>query len=175
MQNLKQVKWILLVIISSLLISGCGFQPRRASSIPPQLRHLDIQTSKPYSEFITELSELLTSLDIQLSVNKKEAPYTLQVLNINYSQSNPPITTTSLAVTLTYTLSVNVRLIDRQNKNIIRKTLITASRSIAQNPSQVYTPGTATVIKQELRRDVTSKIYYLLIANNTRNALNHAP
>lgn len=168
-----KLKWIALILASTLLLSSCGFQPRQASDVPSQLHTLFLQTTKPYSDLITQLTAMLNSLNIKLVKQRSHAPYTLQILRITYTQSNPSITTTTLAVTLTYTLVISVQLISQSGRIIIPNTTLRASRSISQNPSQVYTPGNTTLSKQELRRDVISQLYYLLTANNTRKALSH--
>jgi len=163
----------LILVMLCLLLSGCGFSLRHASDIPPELQTLALQTQKPYSGLVVQIKAMLQSLNIKLVKQPSQAPYTLKITNINFNQSNPPITTTTLAVTLTYSLSISVILMSRSGKIIIPNTRISAVRSISQNPSQVYTPGTATLARQELRRDITSKLYYLLTANNTRRALSH--
>lgn len=165
------MKRILLVLLSLALLSGCGFHPRRAADIPPQLRTLHLDTSQPYSQFITQLKGMLQALNIKLV---KQAPYTLKIISISFTQDDPSITTTALAVTITYTLSVRLRLLSSSGKAIIPDRTLSTSRSISQNTNQVYTPGTATLAKQELRRDLISQLYYLLTANDTRNALSHA-
>jgi len=172
MHKLKKTTWIALLLLSLLLLSGCGFQPRQASDVPPQLHTLTLQSSKPYGNLTTQVKAMLRSLDITLVKRHEQSPYTLHIISITFSQSNPPITTTSLATTETYSLTVNIKLTSRSGKMIIPEKMISASRSISQNASQVYTPGAATLAKQELQRDVISKLYYLLTSNNTRKALN---
>lgn len=168
------MKRLIVILLSTLLLSSCGFHPRRAADIPAQLRTLYIQTKMPYSEFITRLKDMLQALDIRLTKYSNQAPYTLEIDSIHFQQSNPAITTTSLAVTITYSLSIKVSLTSKSGKKIISERALSASRSLSQNPSQVYTPGTATLAKQELRRDVISQLFYLLTSNETKNALDHA-
>lgn len=170
------MKRILIILVSTLLLTGCGFHPRRANDVPPELHTLYLKSSKPYSPLITQLRSMLASLNIKLVNKQSDAPYTLNVSNIVFSQSNPPITTTTLAVSFSYTMSVSVHIQARDGKQLIPTKSLSAQRSISQNASQVYTPGTATLAKQELRRDIISQIYYVLISNNLRNALHvHKP
>lgn len=166
------IQWILIILCFSFL-SGCGFRPRQAADVPPELHTLTLKTERPYSGLVTQIKSMLRSLNITLVNQTSQAPYTLNITNINFDHSNPPVTTTSLAVTLTYSMSATVQLVSRNGKILIPARTLSATRSISQNPSQVYTPGTATLAKQELRRDITSKLYYLLTSNNTRRALSH--
>ena len=169
----KKLLWVW--VLSVLFLSGCGFHPRRSTDIPPQLRVLYVKTQQPYTPLITQLKAMLKSLNIKLAQRNTEAPYTLNITDIAFSQSNPPITTTTLAISFTYSLNVTASITDRDGKDLIPQKNLHASRYISQNASQVYTPGTATLVRQELNRDIISQIYYLLISNNLRRALNHVP
>lgn len=173
LSNMKKSIAILWLLFGVLLLSSCGFHPRRASEIPPQLHTLYIETQQPYNPLITQLKDMLRSLDVNIVKKPAQAAYTLHIDKIAFSQSNPPITTTRLAVSFTYSLSVSVQISISKGKDVTRKKVLSATRSISQNASQVYTPGTATLARHELRRDIISQIYYLLISNDTRNALSH--
>ena len=167
------MKKILIFLLGVFLLSGCGFHPRRARDIPPSLHTLYLKTQNPYNPFITQLKALLTSLDIKLVKHHSQAPYTLNVINVVFSQSNPAITTTTLAVSFTYSLNVTIQINDRSGKAVTPLKTLHATRSISQNASQVYTPGTATLVKQELQHDIISQIYYVLVSNNLRKSIQH--
>ena len=164
---------IRLIIVSIMLtaLTGCAFHPRSAADIPPQLKQVYLDTKNPYSAFTTELKAMLSSLHMTLDKTRNEAPYTIKITRYQFLQSNPSITTTSLAVTFTYSISLHISILNRSGKTILGPRSLSASRSMVQNASQVYTPGTATLAKQELRRDVISQIYFVLASENTRDAL----
>ncbi len=165
---------VLIMIGISLLLSSCGFRLRSATEVPTQLHTLYLKTSSPYSPLVTQLKATLQSLSIKLAKNRCESIYTLNLTGIHFSQSNPAITTTNLAVSITYSLSVNIQITAANNKTVTSIQKLYATRSISQNPSQVYTPGAATLAQQELRRDIISQIYYVLVSKNTYRKL-HSP
>lgn len=168
----RWVKQILIIGLCSVL-AACGFHPRRASDVPAPLHTLHLQTRTPYNPLVTETTDMLKALDVKLVSLPTQANYTLRLDKINFHQSIPSITTTSLAVTLTYTLSVEVQLLDAKSHRIVIEKRLSSKRSISQNASQVYTPGTATLVIQALRRDIVSQLYYLLVSNKTRSGLHH--
>jgi len=167
----RQLIRILCVIALILSLAGCGFRKRSADDIPPQLHHVYLDTTNPYSVFTTQFASMLKALNITLDKTHDTAPYTIKISGYKFLQSNPAITTTSLAATFTYSLDLDVSILSRSGKIIAGPKSLAASRSIVQIASQVYTPGTATLAKQELRRDMISQIYYFLISENTRHAL----
>jgi len=162
---------ILVMTVISLVLSGCGFHLRSAAKVPAQLHTLYLKTPSPYSPLVTQLKATLKSFGIRLVKNHCKAAYTLNLKKIHFSQSNPAITTTNLAVSFTYSLTVNIQITTANNKAVTPLQTLYATRSISQNPSQVYTPGAATLARQELRRDIISQIYYALISKNTDRKL----
>jgi len=170
--RLKQHFFYLACIIAlSLSLTGCAFRQHKASNIPLPLHHIYLETKNPYSVFTTQFTSMLRSLNITLANTHHTAPYTIKISTYNFSKNTPAITTTTLIVTSTYTLSLNISILDKSGKMIIGPKSLRASQSTVQSASQVYTPGTATLAKQALRRDIISQIYYFLISENTRRAL----
>ena len=130
-----------IIFINTLLLAACSFHPRNAADIPPQLRILYLKTQQPYNPLITQLKAMLNSLNIKLAPNRAAAPYTLNIIKISFSQSNPPITTTSLAVSFTYVLSVTITIDDASGRALIPPKNLSARRSIARayaSPSSRY-------------------------------------
>jgi len=167
------MKRLIIIFFMLTALTGCGFHPRSAADIPPQLKDIYLNTKNPYSAFTTELKNMLRSLDITLAKTRLDAPYTIKINNYKFLQSNPAITTTSLAVTFTYSITLQISIFNHTGKQILGPKSLGTSRSIVQSPSQVYTPGTSTLIRQELRRDIISQIYFVLASENTRHALNN--
>ncbi len=165
---------LLIIMVLALSLAGCGFRPRSAAAIPAQLHHVYLSTKNPYSAFATQLKAMLRSLKITLAASEHNAPYTIEISHYKFSQNQPHITTTSLAVTFTYSIQLEISILNH-GKIIVGPKSLGASRSIVQNASQVYTPGTATLAKQELRRDLISQIYYFLVSEDTLCGLNKRP
>lgn len=162
---------IFITILLTALLSGCALRPRSANAIPVQLHRIYLSTENPYNTFTTQLKAMLQSLNVTLVQSPQNAPYTMDITQYEFSQSNATITTTNLATTFTYTLSMQITILNSAGTTLIGPKSLSASRSVVQNASQVYTPGTATLAKQELRRDIISQLYYVLVSGNTRRAL----
>ena len=162
---------IIIIIALTLSLTACAFHPRNAEDIPLQLKTIYLNTDNPYSEFTTQLKNMLQSLDIKLAKSRFRAPYQIRIKHYKFTQSHPALTTTMLAVTFTYSLRLNLSIYNKAGKSIIGPLKLSTSRTVVQNASQVYTPGTATLAKQELRRDLISRIYYVLISEEVKKAL----
>jgi outer membrane lipopolysaccharide assembly protein LptE/RlpB len=163
-----------LIICSLLLITSCAFHARNADNIPAALRHLSLSSTRPHDAFTSDLKNLLRSLHVRIENSPKLAPYSLKISHLRFSQSHSAITTTNQPISLSYNLSVSLSLTNAQDHTVILDTTLSAAHSVTQNASQVYTPHTASLIKQDLQRDILSQFYYLLISNHTRKKLNHA-
>jgi len=161
------------LLILVLLTSACSFQKRSAANIPPPLRTLYVSSSDPYGSLTTEIKTMLRSVNIHLVKHPLESDYILKINSIRFSHSTPVITTTLFVTTVKYYLYVNLSLLKMKRQGtIIQKTLVAFS-SVSQDTNQVYTPDVSTLLKNELERDITTQIYYLLISTNTRSALEH--
>ena len=167
-----RIRHIFLAVIF-LSLTACAFHPRSAADIPLPLRHIYLDTKNPYSAFTTELKAMLTALPITLVKTRFNTPYTIRISNYHFLQTNPSITTTSLAVTFTYSITLQISILNQTGKTIYGPKSLGASRTRVQNSSQVYTPGTATLTKQELRQDIISKVYYVLASEDTKRALDN--
>jgi len=167
----RHLIYILCIVALILSLTGCAFRARSSADIPSQLHHVYLETKNPYSTFSTQFAAMLRALHITLDKTPHMAPYTIKISHYKFLQSNPAITTTSLAVTFTYSLDLSVSILSKSGKIIAGPKSLRAWRSIVQNASQVYTPGTATLAKQELQRDIISQIYYFLVSEDTRHAL----
>ena len=168
---MKKIRLTLIILLLVTALTGCGFRPRSAADIPPQLHPVYLSTRNPYSAFTTELRAMFKSLHIGLAKSRFSAPYTIKISHYRFTQSNSTITTTTLAVTFTYETTLDISILDPTGKRIAGPKTVSAVRSLVQTASQVYTPGSVTLVKQELRPDVISHIYYFLVSGDTKTAL----
>ena len=157
--------------MSMLLAAGCGFKPRKAADIPPELHTLHIETPNPNSTLSTQLTALLYSLKINLTPSAKDAKVTLHIDNITFTHDQPDITTSGEAVTFIYTMHVNAELIRQSDHHVITQKTFQAQQPLLLNTNQVYAQGVSTLIRRTLQREIIALIYDWLIAEQTQQQL----
>ena len=155
----KQYLCFLLLLICSLL-AGCGFHFRTTAHFPANLKQLHLETPNRYSALSIELRDMLQAQGVKLVENPNEAPFTLQLTNVQYTHSSPPLTTTSTAVSYTYTLTVSVQLFDSHYHSIGGDAQFSNSQDLIVTNSQLFAPTATPMINAELRRNVINSIYY---------------
>ncbi|SRR3989339_1119176 len=161
------IKKIISLIFLCLLLVGCGFHLRSAQDFPPQLRTLNLKTPNPYSSFTTSLTDLLTSMNVQLT---KNAPYTLNISQIEFNNPQAAITTTTQAVTYTYTLTITYS-IEKHSKVIVAPQTLTTSQSVMMNVNQIYNSNSSALTQRELEHTMMDLLYNQFISDNVRMAL----
>lgn len=160
-----------LIFCAMIALSGCGFHLRSAESIPPELRILYLQTPNPYSAFSTQLHDVLSALNIQLTDSPAHAPIILDVVATRLTHNDPAIQSTSAAINYTFVYSTTVELINAQGAIIAGPTTLVTRRVITLNSSQVINSSIGVSTSQQMIRQNVDKIYFWLISNNTRQAL----
>lgn len=162
------------LVLSVISLSGCGFKPRRASDIPPQLRTLYFSSVQPFDVFSTQLKGILKALKITLVKKPSEAPFSLQITKYSYKHNDVSMTSTTQAVTYSFTLSITAKIVNRAGKTIVGPRVFSSTRSIMLNADQVLDNSIDLPAKQDMDREATTLLYQWLIASTTRQALAHA-
>ena len=155
------------ILISILMLAGCGFHTRSAKDFPPQLQTLDLKTANPYSGFSTKLTQLLKSMDVSLT---SLSPYTLNILSENFITPHPTVTSTTEAISYVYTFNIQYN-IAKHNKILIGPTNLSASQTVTMNVNQIYNSNSQTLVKNELEQRMITLLYNQLISDNTKTAL----
>jgi len=92
------------LLISSLVLSGCGFKLRGAFDIPAELQQLELHVQDQRSELAPQLKRLLKLNDVQLVAG---SPYRLVILEENYKRRS--VTLGSDAKTDEYELRAEIK------------------------------------------------------------------
>lgn len=163
--------FLILLISLSLFCSGCGWQLRNAHEVPAQIKSLYLDNETYDSHFNAALLALLSSMQVHLAAQPSAAPFTLVVTRYTFSHTNPAISTTNVAITYTYTMSVTLAITDAKGKVLVPAKQITASRDITVNTNQIFTINSTTLFKEELQRDIINIVYYWLTSAQTQKLL----
>lgn len=146
------------------LLSACGFHTRTVTTLPPELRTLNVTSLVPHSDIKPLLVENLKELGVNVTPTAKN---TLTIVSENFGQSKAILGTAQQLNSVTLTYTVTYQLNNTQ-------TTLTTSTSYLQNASQIL--GDTTVIpslQQSLLRNMAQQILSHLAASDTHHALSH--
>lgn len=167
----KKIKPFLfaLIMLAMISIGGCGFKPRHPSDLPPQLHFLRLCSPRPEEQLPVMLKRTLQALHVRFT---KHATIILKLSKVQYTYANPNISSTIYAVQYPVTLTVSVFLLGPNQKVILPSHSISVSRVVILNANQVLVPNILREAAQDLTREAVNLIYYWLISENTKQALN---
>ena len=154
----------LLVIIFALLITACGFHLRSPADFPSELHYVYFTSVAPYSSLSAEMRALLKSMNVVLTKNKNEAPYTIHISEDAFTDTRPAVIDATLPTTIAFTKTACINIIDNHTKKIILTRTLSPSASITLNANQIYSDNANDMIKQTLNRELISLIYYWLVS-----------
>ncbi len=160
----------ILIIFIFFICSGCGWGLRNANKIPSPLKVLYLDIQNPDSTLSVNLKTILQSLEITLTKTPEEAPLRLHIFNYLFKHNSPAVVSSNVAITYIFTMSVMVELTDSHGRSITSHP-IQASSSLTVNANQIFTINSATIIQQQLQREISSLIYFWLINQQTQRSL----
>ena len=164
----------ILLAISCLLLSGCGFHFRSSQSAPTALNPVFFSAAKPYSTLTTDMRQLLDAMKIRRVKEITQAPFSLIISVDNFVYSRPDIANTTLTSNMNFMQSATLNIIDNRTHALIASRSFSTTASLTLNVNQIYTADRTELIKQELNREITLLIYYWLTSSQTKAALQHA-
>lgn len=156
-----------------MLTSQCGFKLRAKNHLPAQMRHLYLQTDRPYDKLVLFLKQSLISLGAQLSPSPETADVVLRILDINFSHSSPDVRTSDKARTYTLIYQALFEMRDRKGNIVLPAQSVLVTRTLVINQGQtLYSNNELSVVKQEMQRELVSLLLYRLEAKTVRDAIN---
>jgi len=164
--------YMIILVILTLCLSGCGFTLRNAQSLPPQLQTMYYQIDNPYGDFELLLKRSLISSKITLLPNPSKLAPTIHVS----AEDVPPSTTTSVSsssarlYTLTYKVVISIN--DAQGKIVVPPQTISVSRNLSLQPNEmIENASQVVIIKKEMMQELIVNIFNVLCARDTFKAL----
>ena len=163
------------VLFLPLSLTACGFHLRNQYDVPPQLNTLYVQSIKPQGNLTTQFKASLRSLNVHVTDQASQAPYTISITNENFSQTGNLMGTVQQVNLLTITYTVTFALKNSQQQIIAGPWIVSSSNSYLQNANQVLSDSAMTAtLQQQLVRNTVDKMLQYLNATNTRNKLQHS-
>lgn len=135
------MRFTLLLLITSVLLPGCGFQLRGQANLPPELSRIFIESSQagrgPGSPLVRRLSSSLVANGVTLVDNSTAADAVLRILDegINRRTLGAGSTGDSREYSLDY--SVRYTLVDSANNTLVEADTLRYTRDVLYSEADV--------------------------------------
>jgi LPS-assembly lipoprotein len=161
------------LIASVFLLTACGFHLRGQNELPPELKNLYLQSSNPYGQLELILKNTLDSMGVNLADSPQGAPVTLNIIRADLSHDNPNVVSSDQATIYNFTNTCTFTLIRNKTKSqIIVPQTISFTRQLTLQPNEILeTSSEVDTLKDEMQRDMVSRILNVLNSQNVRKAL----
>lgn len=155
-------------LIATLLITGCGWHLRGIQALPEDLRSLYIGAEDAHGDLVTDMKKMVSSYDISLAANSKEADYSLIIFNERNERRTISVGNDALASEYELTLSADYR-IERGSELVVPATTATISRSFDHDPNDALSSNEEErLLREEMRIGLIQQIFRSLrFANPT--------
>ena len=163
---------IILTLVLTTLLTGCGYHWRGHEPLPHQLQVLYLQSEKPYSALNKSLRHALQRKQVSLVSSADQAPLTLHILyhstqhDVNNVSSSAQIRLVQLTQRMEFQLS------DAKGNVFVHPQIISASRQLTINASRMLGSGEEKqTLQDEMNRELISKLLLKLTTRSTLDAL----
>lgn len=152
------MRGLLIGLVLTVALSGCGFHPRGDSLVPAGLGSMKVVAADPYSPIAGDLSRALTHGGAE--VTEGDAPaVTLRVLSEEWSTR--PLSVDQFAQVREYITRYKVEfdLIDAQSQSRLPRQKLEVTREFTyDNTAPAGSPAEQELIQRELRQQMESAI-----------------
>ncbi|MBV8801601.1 MAG: hypothetical protein JO131_01305 [Gammaproteobacteria bacterium] len=157
------MKKLLFLFLCISCISGCGFKPRGAMPLPPQLHDLYLETSDPYGQLAHYLRQFLKMSGVSLAKNPFEATSILTILNENTTDQLLGINGTQKTRQYNLVLTVTFQISNKKNRVIVPPQTVTESRALTIINDQILASSNEamslyTQMRQAIVYDIMSRL-----------------
>lgn len=168
------IRKLTVVLLLSVSLTACGFHPRHSMPLPPDFKAVAVTSGNPYGALTQQVSQILTSMQVDVLPEPKDAPFTLSlfgesIYNHMFSQSASSLTK---QYTLTYSISYQLQASD--GTIIYGPKYITAFRNYMVNERQILSTTTEQqILSTDLQHDLVYQLMTQLGSHDVADAICH--
>jgi LPS-assembly lipoprotein len=160
------------ILLCSFFLTGCGFHLRGSQMLAPRLKVLYLEAANPYDSLVNSLRRSLQSMDVVLVPHPALAPYTLQVVNLNFTKTLTNISSSTLVRTFTLTETLVFQIKDRRGLVVYGPQTVAVSTAYTTSDTQLLGDNAVLlVLRQQMQRDLLFQMLMRLSTTNARHAL----
>jgi len=152
------------VLLSGLLLAGCGFHVRQAPDLPPQMQRIYIAAPGGNGDLMRELRRGLASADTQVLESKVGATAILSIINV--SRTSRPVAIDRRGEALEYQVLNRVEFaLSVDGATVIQPQAVVLTRNYAYHVSnQVANEEQEDTLNKVLAKDISQFIIFRVVA-----------
>lgn len=148
-----------LLLLSALLLAGCGFHLRNALTLPPDLGPVRVIANDRFSPLIDPIEMALQRAGAQVAPAATRDVATLEVLSERWATTPIAIDEAGRALEYSLRYAVVFRLSDAQGQDLVPQQAIEMSRDFTQSATELIgTESERELLSREMRREMVASI-----------------
>ncbi|MGD9152263.1 MAG: LPS assembly lipoprotein LptE [Gammaproteobacteria bacterium] len=170
---MKILKQTSILIITALLLTGCGFHLRGTQPWPPQLRVMYLQSNSPYSDFTKQLKNALRLSKVKLVNDPRQALIILYISQEHFYTNQTTVASTAQTRNYNATYTITYSLQNKYGNTIVKPKSVSATDTITVNQNEILeNSNKLDITKQTLIRNLIMKLMFQLTSKHTILTLN---
>jgi len=154
-----------------LLLCGCGFRLRNAQQWPSQLAVLHFSAPDAAFNAQSSLKLFLKSMHVRLY---NAAPFTFKITNYVYNESQPTSSNSSIPTTITFSLSMDVSILNKDGTTCIAPFEVSSAVSQLEPSATTIVRASDPDIQMRLLDNITQSIFTRITSSNLLTQLDTA-
>lgn len=161
-----------ILLISTTLLSSCGFKLRSQSSLPASMYTIYYQTDNPYGSLEIALKTALKGSGINLVADQNKSRVIFHINSTRFSSDQTSIGPSTQARVYHLVMSCSFSLLNPKGKTLLETQTVSATRDLALAPNEVFEiSGQVDAAKQSMQQEIIMKIFDILSSKRVFNAL----
>ena len=164
--QINNIKANALLLLSTLLLSACGFHLRGSISLPEGVEPIYVSGNNAIA---TEIRNQLSSNDIQITNDITQAQYQLIISDHSAQKRTVSLGEGGRVAEYQITINTSFTIKDRQGKTLVEPRQLSTRKIIRNDPNNVIsTAEEEALLRSEMQQNLASKIIRQLRAANFR-------
>jgi LPS-assembly lipoprotein len=166
----------LILIMLTLCLTSCGFQPRGSLPLAPPLHNLYLETPDPYGQLTKNLRQFLKMSGVSLANSSAEATSVLTILNENTSDQLVGINGSQQTRQYNLVLTVIFQLSNNNNRVILSPQTVSETRALTITNDQILASSNeAANLYNQMRRAIVYDIMSRLSSQDVTSIVTQTP
>jgi LPS-assembly lipoprotein len=167
----------LIILLTTLTLTSCGFHLRGHVPLAPPLHHLYLQSQHPYGELTRNLKQYLRMSGVHLASSPQAASAILTILNEQTSQELISINSSQQTRQYNLRLNVTFQILTPKGTLMVPPQTVTETRPLTLQSNQILAGSNqAAQLDFDMRRAIVYSIMNKLSSQTvTRTLMSKAP
>lgn len=149
----------ILTLVACLALAGCGFQPRAALQLPPDLGPVRVEARDPYSPLALSIERALERAGARIAADDAGDVAVLDILAERWGNTPISVDARGRAQEFTLRYAVIFELRNADDEVLVPRQATELSRDYVSVPTRaIGTDSEREILSRELRREMTAAV-----------------